>query len=1690
VFTPDNEPVDVEYQVVEADTVLTSDQQGFDQSAQPRNREGNANSEMQIERIANAPNFSRLNRAPETDRGAPVVGADGLVESGNGRVMGLRRAYERGTIAEYRAALEAAYPEAAGMKNPIVVARRLSDVNREDFAYQSNKPATQALSAVEEARAESRMVDTDILGLYRGGQITSAANRDMVRAFIGKLPQADQNRLLTPEGGLSIEGQRRVQAAVFSRAYGDERLLSRMAESIDDDMKGITGVLTDIAPRIAQMRDQMDRGQVAKEGDFVPALVEAVEQIANFRSTGQDLAGFRAQVDAFAEPVSDVVESIMTSMFNPAGTRLASKAAIADFIERAIAEASKQDTSTETMPGIEAPRVKPAAEIVDNARRQAEAEPEQNSLLERSTPDRGDRPDRGRKEARRTTDGGRGQQADGEVRDAAARVGRRPPGGLSPKFLDFSYTNKASVFAHAFREAGIDPEKGALMPVDQQLSLVKKAVEQRFGVKVELPTVTVRKRNLAGRMVSVEKTSLQTRKALDQLLNAYRQLQMLAHVMAMPEKGIGLPINGKPLTLSLVSGKRLKGALGMFSWGGDNRTITLPDMSNSFAHEWGHALDHYLGAMADQPTLKNMLTRGMAGRGVTPPLSPKYALTDAFAHVMWSMFGDSSAAGRIVLQLQVEGAQVGADGKPTPKAKRAQQVYADIRAGKTPPREYWSDYFKTSAEFDRQVGGDGYFTDPAEMFARAFEAMVGTEVAKVSDQPQAFLSKGEWAYSDTTDARAALTFPKKVDLQQFTLAMVGLQHAMARLNMVGDGPAAKAPDALDIMSTRDLLKRPTEGLGGLARKEMAEWGRTLDAMGNLPAGMRQGMANFGEGVDKIYSQAIRTGAATLFAVADRQENPKAREALTNIAKAVGKRPGKGKMTESLWEEGVRRKSAVRVNKLDGAVKKALRGLKARRLQPHHLSQLRLLLGGEKVANAEPAIVTLAADMRSILNEIWYDLQDGGVEVGYASNYLPHIYDADAAAADPVKFRRQAKQVYDLMFQREIVDNADSETQIKDINSIITGLRNASDALPDGKRAPAPRLSEANETMITDWRKARQRLNSLENQQKKSDDPDKFADKIAEQADIVTGLTADVLDMLKDRWSEYSAEKWSTNMRTGELNDFGSIGPTANFLKGRVLPNEAGIIMRDFMHDNPIEMVTNYAFAATKRAEYAKLFGADNSKLKNMLDAAEGASKQDIDTVKMGINAATGRMASSGSGYQTFKTTTFTLGNMSLLTLAAMSSIAEPLTAGLRSGQARDSLRALTETIANLVRLKRHRELKELARTIGLIMPYATDTLMQNRLGADVMQNRDGLQATLGRFFVLNGLTPLTHYQRAMIVPVANAVILRHLRASVEGRRGIYGAIRDKIDGEVGGHSDGELNELGIGKDDRADLLAWLDSVGGMPSPEDLFGPDGNMHKAAELWSRATYRFSTETIQDTLKSDRTFLANHPDHSAMYGIMSFIDAFTRNVIWRTLERGIKETDGKVAAGAKMATNAAMATLPMGILAVGQILSGVIREAIFNAEKMQEIADDEDEDLRGWLIQRGIARTGLFGRLDPVVNLFTGIRYGTDPTSIFAGPYAAYFLNNIATVIEAEVGRNSANTNTSEFNALTAIYRIMVKPAGVALVSSMPQGPISINAARAGLAFLSARGTESGFAEGMVGEKGAKHVGDPPWWERGGQ
>ena len=229
VYTPDNEAIDVETMVVEAETLLTSDQEGYPAELQPRDRT-RAASQTQIDRIANNPIGARLDNAPETDRGSPILASDGsIVESGNGRVMALRKAYEQGTAEEYRAYVEQNYPEAVGMKNPVIVRRRITDVNQQQFTSASNTPATLQMSATENAKSDAALIDRNVIGLYRGGGLSNVGNREMIRAFIAKLPQSVQGALVTPQGGLSVEGQRRFQNALFHKAYGDDRLLNRLA---------------------------------------------------------------------------------------------------------------------------------------------------------------------------------------------------------------------------------------------------------------------------------------------------------------------------------------------------------------------------------------------------------------------------------------------------------------------------------------------------------------------------------------------------------------------------------------------------------------------------------------------------------------------------------------------------------------------------------------------------------------------------------------------------------------------------------------------------------------------------------------------------------------------------------------------------------------------------------------------------------------------------------------------------------------------------------------------------------------------------------------------------------------------------------------------------------------------------------------------------------------------------------------------------------------------------------------------------------------------------------------------------------------------------------------------------------------------------------------------------------------------
>lgn len=145
IVTPRNElEIEVKPRLVELSDLVTSDRKEFDQGLQPRDRANRMASDVRINEIAARLDPAQLGDSRVSNTGSPIVGPDMMVESGNGRVMALARAYEAHpeSAKAYRDYLESQGYKTAGMKQPVLIRQRLSDLTpeqRKDFVVFSNE---------------------------------------------------------------------------------------------------------------------------------------------------------------------------------------------------------------------------------------------------------------------------------------------------------------------------------------------------------------------------------------------------------------------------------------------------------------------------------------------------------------------------------------------------------------------------------------------------------------------------------------------------------------------------------------------------------------------------------------------------------------------------------------------------------------------------------------------------------------------------------------------------------------------------------------------------------------------------------------------------------------------------------------------------------------------------------------------------------------------------------------------------------------------------------------------------------------------------------------------------------------------------------------------------------------------------------------------------------------------------------------------------------------------------------------------------------------------------------------------------------------------------------------------------------------------------------------------------------------
>lgn len=268
-YTQKNDPVPFVYAVVPAESLNVSHDLEYHrndlypQELQPRDRDRSA-LRLQVEQIANTINPARLSASPGVSSGAPIVGDDLVVESGNGRSIALKKAFASGKGEGYRQFLidnaqdfGIKARDIKAIKNPVLVRVRTSNLDRVQFSKDANQEDISRMSPLEQAISDSSYMtdaDMDLFKPSDDGSISSYANRAFIKRFLGKLGGNESAGMVTDSGEITKTGLDRIQAAVFAKAYADKNIISIQAEDANPDIKNILNALNIAAGEFAKAR--------------------------------------------------------------------------------------------------------------------------------------------------------------------------------------------------------------------------------------------------------------------------------------------------------------------------------------------------------------------------------------------------------------------------------------------------------------------------------------------------------------------------------------------------------------------------------------------------------------------------------------------------------------------------------------------------------------------------------------------------------------------------------------------------------------------------------------------------------------------------------------------------------------------------------------------------------------------------------------------------------------------------------------------------------------------------------------------------------------------------------------------------------------------------------------------------------------------------------------------------------------------------------------------------------------------------------------------------------------------------------------------------------------------------------------------------------------------------------------------
>ncbi|WP_259344117.1 hypothetical protein [Vibrio harveyi] len=333
VVTAKGDEVETAFKLVDAGELIPSNTQDgrinpdFPQELQPRDRT-RVSSQMQISKMANELRPQQLTDSGLSSHGAPIIGSDGVVESGNGRSMAIIKAYNEGKADTYRQYLidnaerfNLDVNKVKSMSAPVLVRERVTELDRAKFARDSNLSDLQQMSAAETAWVDAERIDDKMIALFQPsetGNLLARTNQGFVNSFLTEIGDNSTAGLLTEDGRPTKQLIERMQNAVFAKAYKNEKLVKLVAEEPDPEIRNVLNALNGAAAQFVEM--QYLSGEAHKQttsllGDAVDivdnepnlaesaldSLVRATELVREAKDTGQDIDELLAQSGLFGD---------------------------------------------------------------------------------------------------------------------------------------------------------------------------------------------------------------------------------------------------------------------------------------------------------------------------------------------------------------------------------------------------------------------------------------------------------------------------------------------------------------------------------------------------------------------------------------------------------------------------------------------------------------------------------------------------------------------------------------------------------------------------------------------------------------------------------------------------------------------------------------------------------------------------------------------------------------------------------------------------------------------------------------------------------------------------------------------------------------------------------------------------------------------------------------------------------------------------------------------------------------------------------------------------------------------------------------------------------------------------------------------------------------------------------------------